>query len=66
MRTIKINRNKLNTLGDSLLATYEGSGDLKAALLAIKSYSEVTKTCVAQVRYKQQSGRPDKIQFLEE
>jgi hypothetical protein len=66
MRTIETNRSKLNTLGDKLLTSYENSGDLKAAMLAIKSYAEVTKTCVAQVRYKQQAGRPDKIKFLED
>ena len=65
-RKIKENREKLNKLGDNLLNDYEKGGDLKAALLAIKSYSEATKTAVAQVRYKQQSGKPDKIDFLEE
>jgi hypothetical protein len=35
-------------------------------MVAIKAYSEVTRTAIAQIRYKEKTGLPSKIEFLEE
>ena len=63
---IKEIRQKLVEIGDEAKNKYDESKDLKAALVAIKAYSEVTKTAVAQVRYKDKAGTPARIDFLEE
>lgn len=63
---IVLSRKKLLEIGDSVKAIYDTTKDLKAALIAIKSYSEATKTSIAQIRYKQLTGSPEKIKFLEE
>lgn len=59
-------RKNLLEIGDSVKTVYDKSGDLKSALIAIKAYGEATKTAIAQIRYKQLTGNPDKIKFLEE
>jgi hypothetical protein len=66
MTKIKNIRNSLIAIGDEAKINYDQTKDLSAALVAIKAYSEVTKTAVAQVRYKSQVGSPVKIDFLEE
>jgi hypothetical protein len=66
MTKIKDIREHLISIGNDAKKNYDNSKDLSAALVAIKAYSEVTKTAVAQVRYKAQVGTPTKIDFLEE
>jgi hypothetical protein len=65
-RNISKNRKNLNEIGDKAKKTYDTTNDLKAAIVAIKAYSEVTKTTIAQIRYKEKTGLPAKIEFLEE
>lgn len=63
---IKEIRENLIIIGDAAKSNYDTSKDLKSALVAIKAYSEVTKTTVAQVQYKKLTGLPIRIAFLEE
>lgn len=63
---IKEVREKLIKIGNKAEAKYNSSEDLKAGMLAVKAYGESTKTAVAQVRYKDKTGTPAKIDFLEE
>lgn len=65
-KTIKDVRNNLASIGDKAKKAYDSNEDLKTGLLAVKAYGEITKTLVAQVRYKQATGTPSKIDFLEE
>ena len=65
-QNIKINRDNLNQIGNKAKQAYDDTGDLKAALVAVKAYGEATKTAVAQVRYKSFTGLPVRINFLEE
>lgn len=65
-KNIKEMRIDLLKIGDSAKAKYESSRDLKAAMIAIKAYSEVTKTALTQVQYKKLTGTPKLIDFLEE
>jgi hypothetical protein len=65
-KNIKEMRTDLLKIGDSAKAKYETSLDLKAAMIAIKAYSEVTKTALTQVQYKKLTGTPKLIDFLEE
>jgi len=66
MTKIKDIREQLISIGNDAKTNYDSTKDLSAALVAIKAFSEVTKTAVAQVRYKSQVGSPVKIDFLEE
>jgi hypothetical protein len=59
-------REKLIAVGNNAKATYDETKDLKAALVAIRAYGEVTRTAIAQIRYKQSTATPVKIEFLEE
>ena len=59
-------RKNLIEIGDSNKAIYDNTKDLKAGLNAIRAYGEATRTAIAQIRYKQLTGSPVKIQFLEE
>ena len=59
-------KKELLSIGDRAKSTYEDSKDLKAALVAIKAYSEVTRLSVAQIQHKKLTGFPSKIEFLEE
>lgn len=59
-------REKLIGIGNDAKKNYDKSKDLKAALLAVKAYSEVTKTALTQIQYKKLTGHPTKIEFLEE
>lgn len=65
-KNIKNIRKNLVEIGDSAKKKYDETLDLKAALIAVKAYSEVTKTVIAQIRYKEKTGYPIKIKFLEE
>jgi hypothetical protein len=64
--TITEVRKNLLSIGDCAKEAYDQSKDLTTALVAIKAYGEATKTAVAQIRYKQQTGSPTRITFLEE
>ena len=64
-KIIEMRRN-LMSVGDDAKATYDSTKDLKAALVAIRAYGEVTRTAIAQIRYKQSTATPIKIEFLEE
>lgn len=59
-------RNNLVQIGDSAKKNYDKTKDLKAALIAVKAYGEATKTALAQIRYKDKTGLPSNIDFLEE
>ena len=59
-------RKNLIEIGDSNKAIYDNTKDLKAALNAVRAYGEATRTAIAQIRYKQLTGSPTKIEFLEE
>lgn len=59
-------RKNLIEIGDSAKKKYEKTEDLKAALIAVKAYGEATRTAVAQIRYKDKTGTPNSIDFLEE
>lgn len=59
-------RQNLIQIADSNKAIYDEKKDLKAALNAIRAYGEATRTAIAQIRYKQLTGSPGKIEFLEE
>lgn len=59
-------RQNLIEIGDSNKTIYDNTKDLKAALNAVRAYGEATKTAIAQIRYKQLTGSPTKIEFLEE
>lgn len=59
-------RENLISIGNDAKSNYDKSKDLKAALLAVKAYSEVTRTALTQVKYKKLTGVPSKISFLEE
>lgn len=63
---IKKIRENLIIIADIAKENYDDSKDLKAALVAIKAYSEVTKTAIAQVQYKKLTGMPIRVAFLEE
>ena len=63
---IKEIRENLISIGDKAKKNYDNTKDLKAALLAVKSYGEATKTSVAQIQYKKLTGLPIKVDFLEE
>jgi hypothetical protein len=63
---IKNIRENLISIGNKSKDTYDQTNDLKAAIVAIKAYSEVTKTTIAQIRYKDKTGLPSNIDFLEE
>lgn len=65
-KNIKSIRKNLVDIGDSAKKKYDETLDLKAALIAVKAYGEVTKTVIAQIRYKEKTGYPIKIKFLEE
>lgn len=59
-------RTNLIEIGNSAKEKYEKTKDLQAALIAVKAYGEATKTAVAQIRYKDKTGSPTTIDFLEE
>tara|TARA_R110000772_G_C13274120_1_gene436508 strand:+ start:692 stop:895 length:204 start_codon:yes stop_codon:yes gene_type:complete len=59
-------REHLINIGNEARKKYEETNDLKTALVAIKSYREVTRTAVTQVQYKKLTGTPRGIAFLEE
>lgn len=59
-------RKNLISLGNSTKAIYDDKKDLKAALIAVRAYGEATRTAIAQIRYKELTGSPGKINFLEE
>ena len=59
-------RKNLIKIGDQAKSKYDSSKDLKAGLLAVRAYAEVTKTAVAQIHYKSLTGTPIKMNFLEE
>ena len=59
-------RQNLIQIADSNKAIYDEKKDLKAALNAIRAYGEATRTAITQIRYKQLTGSPGKIEFLEE
>jgi hypothetical protein len=63
---IKDVRNNLIEIGNEAKKNYDETKDLKAALLAVKSYGEATRTAVAQIHYKRLTGMPIKVNFLEE
>lgn len=65
-KRIKSIRENLISIGDDAKKNYDSTKDLKAAIVAIKAYSEVTKTTIAQIRYKEKTGLPSRIDFLEE
>jgi hypothetical protein len=59
-------RAHLISMGDSTRKTHEETDDLKAALVAVKAYSEAIRSSIVQVHYKRLTGTPTKIEFLEE
>ena len=63
---IKEIRENLINIGDKAKVNYDTTKDLKAALVAVKSYGEATRTSIAQIHYKRLTGLPIKIDFLEE
>lgn len=63
---IKTMRETLIKIGNKAESKYDTTDDLKAGFLAVKAFAEATKTSVAQVRYKDKTGTPIRIDFLEE
>jgi hypothetical protein len=63
---IKQVREKFIVIGKTACKVYAKTEDLNVGLLAVKAMSEATKSAVAQIRYKNQTGSPMKIDFLEE
>jgi hypothetical protein len=59
-------RDNLIEIGNDAKKKYDTTNDLKAALVAVKAYGEATKTAIAQIRYKDKTGTPAVIDFLEE
>ena len=59
-------RKELIELGDANLKTFKKLGDMKAAALAVRAYSEARRTATAQIQYKKLTAEPEKIAFLEE
>lgn len=58
-------RDNLIAIGDSVKAIYDDKQDLKAALIAIRAYGEATRVSLSQIKYKQMTGSPEKIEYLE-
>ena len=63
---IKQARESLIRVGIKASKIYAKTEDLNVGLLAVKAMGETTKSAVAQIRYKNQTGSPMKIDFLEE
>jgi hypothetical protein len=65
-KKIKDLRKELISIGDSAKDNYENTKSLNAAKIAVQAYSNATKTAIAQIRYKELTGNPTKINFLED
>ena len=65
-KKIKVLRKELICIGDSAKENYENTKSLNAAKIAVQAYSNATKTAIAQIRYRELTGNPTKIDFLEE
>lgn len=63
---IKEVRENLIQMGNKAKNTYDETGSLNAAKVAIQALNVATKTSIAQIRYKQMTANPAKIDFLEE
>ena len=66
MTKIKDIREKLNTIGKQAEKDYLQVGNLESGKLAVKAYSEMTRTATAQVRYNEGFDSQARISFLEE
>ena len=65
-KKIKELREELISIGDLAKKNYEDTKSLNAAKIAVQAYGNATKTAIAQIRYKELTGNPTKIDFLEE
>lgn len=65
-KKVKDLREELISIGDSAKKNYEDTKSLNSAKIAIQAYTGATKTAIAQIRYKQLTGNPTKIDFLED
>lgn len=63
---IKELREELMSVGKQAKEQYESSKDLKSAMISIKAFNAATRAAVAQIKYKQATSTPSKIDFLEE